>query len=557
MADASASRSPTFPLMKSRSLLFWTLAALAYACVSPLRALVEPQDNWRTYPTLSWTMAGTPRTITVGADGSVYVAVEGTESTKINVYTSAGAFVRELASFGASAKVGGMDVGTDGNLYVFAGNPAKVLVYDNTGNLLRQWGGQGAGNGMFADIYSSDTTAMLALDSADNVYVADEQNHLVQKFSSNGAFLLQWGGSANLVGQFSTGNMSLGILPNDNVAVASAVNSHILQVFTSAGTVAYAPTANSLGTPVPLTMGVLPDGLIVFRRLSGYTLYDESLVNRGNLFGGIIVNGLATDLRGRIYATSYTGNVSGGTTGTVTIYERSYLVENPPVYNAPPQPTLLGSEQRPSTPYVDIDYKVVDADDATVQVALLGFLNGGDDLSKVLKLSTFVENTADHVGAAQPANQARRVTWNAAADWAVEFGDVQFEVLAKDGRGLMPVHWITVPAQGASPAVAISQRPVTEAEWLHLWYWLIATNEPGLVLADGQITAATGSHAGQILASTANNVSTTTAEGRAWLCEKLNIRAITADELARATAGQFGFSSVTELSVVKLPAATP
>jgi len=81
-------------------------------CAPSLHALLGPQDNWRTYPTLSWTMAGTARTITVGPDGSVYVAVEGTESTKINVYTSTGTFVRELASFSAATKVGGMDVGT-------------------------------------------------------------------------------------------------------------------------------------------------------------------------------------------------------------------------------------------------------------------------------------------------------------------------------------------------------------------------------------------------------------------------------------------------------------
>ena len=44
----------------------------------------------------------------------------------------------------------------------------------------------------------------MATDSAGNVYVADNGNDRVQKFSSTGAFITEWGGSGSGDGQFST-----------------------------------------------------------------------------------------------------------------------------------------------------------------------------------------------------------------------------------------------------------------------------------------------------------------------------------------------------------------
>lgn len=134
---------------------------------------------------------------------------------------------------------------------------------------------------------------------------------------------------------------------------------------------------------------------------------------------------------------------------------------------------------------------------------------------------------------------------------------MEIEVLAQDSRGLLPVHWITLPAQGADPAIEISQRPVTDAEWMHLWYWLIAIGDPGIALADGQITGVGGVFDGQVLATTSESVSTITAEGRAFLRAKCGVRALTESEIARGAAGQFGFTEVNEFSVARVPEVTP
>ena len=51
-----------------------------------------------------------------------------------------------------------------------------------------KWGNFGTGDGQF------NRPRGVAIDSSGNVYVVDEQNHRVQKFSSDGAYITKWGG---------------------------------------------------------------------------------------------------------------------------------------------------------------------------------------------------------------------------------------------------------------------------------------------------------------------------------------------------------------------------
>jgi hypothetical protein len=215
--------------------------------------------------------------------------------------------------------------------------------------------------------------------------------------------------------------------------------------------------------------------------------------------------------------------------------------------NVPPTPVVLSAVQRPGTTFMDIDYRVDDPDDATVQTAALGFVNGGTNLADVLKLNTLVEGTAANIGSNTPANTQKRLTWNVAADWNTNFGNVQVEIMAKDGRGLLPFHWITLPSNGPNPEITINDRPIYDADLLPIWYWLIATGDPAVQLVNGQVLGVGGDYSSNVLAQGTS----TTWFGRKFLLERFDIHWLSGGEMARANAGRYGLQSVDNYSVAR------
>ena len=43
------------------------------------------------------------------------------------------------------------------------------------------------------------------------------------------------------------------------------------------------------------------------------------------------------------------------------------------------------------------------------------------------------------------------------ADWNIALGQVKFEILCRDGRGLLAFDWISIPAAGGQPVMTISK----------------------------------------------------------------------------------------------------
>ena len=92
---------------------------------------------------------------------------------------------------------------------------------------MTSWGGSGSGNGQF------NYPCGIAIDAADNVYVADWSNYRIQKFTSGGTFVTSWGTYGTGNGQFKS--------PEDlttdnagNVYVTDTLN-HRIQKFTASG----------------------------------------------------------------------------------------------------------------------------------------------------------------------------------------------------------------------------------------------------------------------------------------------------------------------------------
>ena len=73
----------------------------------------------------------------------------------------------------------------------------------------------------------------IVIDTLGNVYVADSDNHRIQKFTSNGTFLLEWGNKGSGPGEFSYPR-GISMDSSGNVYVADSGN-HRIQKFTSNG----------------------------------------------------------------------------------------------------------------------------------------------------------------------------------------------------------------------------------------------------------------------------------------------------------------------------------
>lgn len=114
--------------------------------------------------------------------------------------------------------------------------------------------------------------------------------------------------------------------------------------------------------------------------------------------------------------------------------------------NTAPTVVIESATMRAGTPYMDIVYRVDDPDDATVKTRALAFVNGVRSAGSLIKPVSFVEGTANKLGDSIPTNVLHTLTWNVGADWNVSVGQIKFEVLALDGRGLIPIDWVTVPA---------------------------------------------------------------------------------------------------------------
>jgi M6 family metalloprotease-like protein len=128
----------------------------------------------------------------------------------------------------------GVAVDGSGNIYVADYYNFRIQKFDANGNFLLTFGKFGSGNGQFKQPYG------IAVDSLNNIIVADTFNNRIQKFDSNGVFLLKFGAfggngaSGSGDGQF---NQPLGVTvdSSNNIIVADKGNNRI-QKFDSNGT---------------------------------------------------------------------------------------------------------------------------------------------------------------------------------------------------------------------------------------------------------------------------------------------------------------------------------
>jgi DNA-binding beta-propeller fold protein YncE len=95
--------------------------------------------------------------------------------------------------------------------------------YVNEYQFITKWGSLGTEPGQF------DGPSGLAVDNEDNIYVTENDNHRIQKFTSDGEFLASWGSEGIGDGQFNRPE-GIDVDPLGRAIVADTGNNRI-QIF--------------------------------------------------------------------------------------------------------------------------------------------------------------------------------------------------------------------------------------------------------------------------------------------------------------------------------------
>jgi tripartite motif-containing protein 71 len=187
----------------------------------------------------------TPRGIAVNpTNGKVYVA--DTFNHRIMVFNANGVFDRQWGTFGTgdsqfSSPQGVAVDPTNGEVYVADTNNHRILVFNANSAPRRNWGGNGTANRQFA------LPQGVAVDpNSREVYVADTNNHRIQKFKPNGDFIFgiwngkKWTGAgdppaANTLNSWFSSPVGIAVDPNNGDVYVADTNNHRIQKFSGDG----------------------------------------------------------------------------------------------------------------------------------------------------------------------------------------------------------------------------------------------------------------------------------------------------------------------------------
>ena len=176
-----------------------------------------------------------PVDMAIAPDGTVYVVNRSYENRPDGVHMTVCTLDEEyISSFGEFGEGDGQftwptAVGLDsaGNVYVADEWLNRITKFTADGEFVSKWGTGGSGDGQF------DGPSGLAIDSDGNMVVVDSKNNRIQKYTVDGQFISQFGSAGTGNGQF---NLPWGVAldKGDNIYVSDWRNDRI-QMFDKAG----------------------------------------------------------------------------------------------------------------------------------------------------------------------------------------------------------------------------------------------------------------------------------------------------------------------------------
>ena len=155
-----------------------------------------------------------PTDFAIRGDGRIFVAsrsnMNALDIVGIQMATIDHQFFGQLGSHGQAPGQmiwpSALALDSQDNLYLADDFLQRVTVYDREGGVSATWGTKGSGDGEF------DGVSGLLFDANDDLLLVDHRNHRVQKFTKDGRFVSKWGGVGSGDGEL---NLPWGISSDD------------------------------------------------------------------------------------------------------------------------------------------------------------------------------------------------------------------------------------------------------------------------------------------------------------------------------------------------------
>lgn len=171
-----------------------------------------------------------PAGVAVGPKGKVYVA--GFYNQRVQELAPDGRFLRQWGHTGKKGYVRAgwfnypidVAVAPDGSVYVADGYNDRIQVFAADGRFLRKWGGPFAANlrGPFNGWFRTPTAVAIGPRGA--VFVADQENDRIQKFTPEGRFLTAFGTAHRGPGYTETG---VAVAPDGTVYTTNLIDERV------------------------------------------------------------------------------------------------------------------------------------------------------------------------------------------------------------------------------------------------------------------------------------------------------------------------------------------
>ena len=414
------------------------------------------QDNW--YLADEWSVSNAQGiTYELNATtGKARIYATATNANKLQIFEANGTLVREI-----SGLFNPRDVAVDGNGTIYIIEMTRVTAFNQDGNMLWRHGkNANSGSGSYGSGDREFNQAHgIAVSPSGELFVADYNNHRVQVLDRNGTFKRKFGYNGSAPGQLYR-PIDLAFLPDGTLIVG---DQNYLHYFKQDGTFLKRTNISSARQYV----SAAPDGTIFsyqnFRDSDGRynKIHHRELIQtpvlaftpEGDLFESRAVGGNRLGIQDpRIWKRAYR------TKGLAT------------VRNVIPQPAIRGIGQRAGTNIIDLDFEIIDPDDANATVGILAAVDGAFDRCFQMDSvpQAWVDGTGSKIGAS-PSPPTRSTGYPGTSS---PTGRTAIRVLSssrcicRDARrddSPVDLHFLELPL--ADGNLTISRSPLTDSDF--------------------------------------------------------------------------------------------